>query len=165
MFTQLSTWYVITTKEKLAIKAHFLAPWSNTLEAHVTTFARQLDMRQVECKDYVGTVTNNNKVDHFVAQMYACDLFEEKLLDNWEETADKLWGATHPQFTHKFKKERRNLEINNPQKHYERSAIFCETPHLHTLKTPQEGTTATTTDSIFTSAMGYAAALEDKSNK
>ena len=30
MFEQLQTWYVITTKEKLAIKAHFLEPWSNT---------------------------------------------------------------------------------------------------------------------------------------
>ena len=28
--TQLRTWYVITTKENLAIKSHFLAPWIDT---------------------------------------------------------------------------------------------------------------------------------------
>ena len=83
MVTQLSKWYVITTKENLAIKAYFLAPRSNTPEVHVTTFLRQLDRRQVECEDHGVTITNDDKVDHFVAQMYACGLFEAKLLDNW----------------------------------------------------------------------------------
>ena len=83
LVTHISTWYVITTNEKLAIKAHFLAPWSNTPEAYVTTFARQLDRHQVECEDHGVTVTNNEKVDHIVAQMYACGLFEAKFLDDW----------------------------------------------------------------------------------
>ena len=67
LVNQISMWYFITTRENLAIKDHFLAPRSNTPEAHVTTFARQLDMRQVECKDHGVTVTNDDKVDHFVA--------------------------------------------------------------------------------------------------
>ena len=69
LVTHLSTWYVITTKGKLAIKSHFLASWSDTPEAHVTTFARQLDRHQVECEDHGVTVTTDNKVEHFVAQM------------------------------------------------------------------------------------------------
>ena len=81
--TEIHTWYVITTKDKLAIKAHFLAPWSDTPDAHVTTFARQLDRHQVECKEHGVTITNDDKVDHFVAQMYACGLFEAKFLDDW----------------------------------------------------------------------------------
>ena len=80
-------------------KVHFLAPWSNTTEPHVKTFARQLERRQVECKDHGVTVTYNDKVYHFMAQMYACGLFKDKLLDDWEETADKSWGATHTHFT------------------------------------------------------------------
>ena len=32
-------------------KTHFLAPCSDTLKAHVTTFARQLDRRQVKFED------------------------------------------------------------------------------------------------------------------
>ena len=64
---QLQTWCVITTKEKLSIKAHFLDPWSNTLDAHTTTFACQLDRHQVECKDNGVTVTKADKVDHFMS--------------------------------------------------------------------------------------------------
>ena len=67
MINQLCTWYLITTKEKLAIKAHFLMPWSDTPELHVIAFARQLDRLQVESKYHGVTVTNDNKVDHFVA--------------------------------------------------------------------------------------------------
>ena len=67
MVSQLRTWYVITTKEKMAIKAHFLAPSSDTPEVQVTIFVRQLDRRQVECKDYGVTVTEDDKLDHFVA--------------------------------------------------------------------------------------------------
>ena len=39
MVKQLQMWYVIMTKETLAIKAHFLKPCSNTPDAHITTFA------------------------------------------------------------------------------------------------------------------------------
>ena len=99
MITQLCTWYVITTKEKLSIKYHLLTPWRKTPEAHVTTFVIQLERRQVECEDHGVTITNDDKVDHFVAQMYAYGLFEAKLMDGWEETSNKSWGETHPHFT------------------------------------------------------------------
>ena len=82
MVKQLQTCYVITTKEKLAIKEHFLNPWSETPDAHITTFTRQLDRRRVEYEDHGITVTKAEKVDHFVAQMYACDLFKSKFLDD-----------------------------------------------------------------------------------
>ena len=59
MITKIRTLYVITTKEKLAIKVQFLALWSDTTEVNVTTFVRQLDMHQVECEDHEVTVTNN----------------------------------------------------------------------------------------------------------
>ena len=68
MVTQICTWYVITTKENLAIKDQFLAVWSDTPEAHVTTFARQLDMRQVDCKDNEVTVTCDEKVRLWLVQ-------------------------------------------------------------------------------------------------
>ena len=82
MVTQLRTWYIITTEEKLDIKSHFLAPWSKTPEARGTTFLCQLDRRHVECKDCGFNITNDNKVNNFAAQMYACGLFEDKLLDD-----------------------------------------------------------------------------------
>ena len=107
MIKQIRTWCVITAKKKLSIKAHFLDPWSNTTDAHVTTFARKLDRRQVKCG---ATVAEDNKVDHFMSQMYACGLFEAKLLDNWEEITNKSWWAKLSQFTKQYAKEQRKLE-------------------------------------------------------
>ena len=164
LVTQLSTWYVITTKEILDIKAHFLAPWSNNPEAHFTTFTRQLDRQQVECEYHGVTITNDDKVDHFLVQMFACGLFQAKFLDYWEETSDKSWGATHPHFTQQFNKERRKLEGEKSQKNYESSAVFHKASHLHTLDIPQGGATSTTTYIIFTSSMDYAAVFEENSN-
>ena len=99
LVTHISTWYVITTKDKPDIRVHFLAPWSDTPEAHVTSFARRLDRCQVECEYHGVTVTNEDKLDHFLDQMYTCGLFKAKFLDDWEEKYDKSWGAIHPHFT------------------------------------------------------------------
>ena len=43
MITHLQTWFVITNKEKLDIKVLFYAPWSETPNTHITTFAQQLN--------------------------------------------------------------------------------------------------------------------------
>ena len=40
------------------------------------------------CQNQV-TITGSNKVDHFVAQIYLCDIFESKFLDDWEEAREK----------------------------------------------------------------------------
>ena len=48
-------------------------------DAHITTFACQLDMRQVKYKDHGVTVTKVNKFDHCVSQIYTCDIFEENV--------------------------------------------------------------------------------------
>ena len=48
MVTQINVWYVITTKEKLDIKANFLTPRRNNTEEHITTFVCQLDRFQVK---------------------------------------------------------------------------------------------------------------------
>ena len=94
MIKQFRIWYVIITKEKLTIKAHVLALWSDTPEAHVTTFVRQLDRHQVECKDHGVTVTKDDKVDHFVYQMYAFGLFEAKLWTNGH-ILPTIYGGVH----------------------------------------------------------------------
>ena len=85
---------------------------------HVTKFARQLYRRKVECEDHGVTITNNDKVDHFAAQMYSCGLFEAKFLYDWEETADKLWVTTNPHFTQHFNKERHKLEHEKSHKKF-----------------------------------------------
>ena len=61
MLDRLRAWFVITNAEKIAIKATFLAPWADTPDAHITTFARQLDRRQTECDDHGVTITDKKK--------------------------------------------------------------------------------------------------------
>ena len=164
MVKQLQAWYVITTKEKLGIKVHFFEPWSNTPDTYITTFARQLDRHQFKCKDHGVTITKADKVDHSVAQMYACNLFKANFLEDWEESDDKLWGATQPHFTKQYAKERCKLEHNKSNKSYKSSAAFQETSRPHTIKTPYYGSTATTVDGSFAAEMEYAAAKEEKAN-
>ena len=110
MITHLQTWFVIMNKEKLDMKALFYAPWSETPNTHITTFARQLYQRKVECAKNLVTITDSDKVDHFVAQMYLCDIFESKFLDDWEESLDKTWAATKPLFVTQYNKKQRKLE-------------------------------------------------------
>ena len=121
---QLQTWYVITTKENISFKAHFLDPWSDTPEAHIKTFVHQLYRRQVKCEDYGVTVAEANKVNHFVSQMYACNLFKAKKVDDWEEIDDKLWGATQTHFAKQYVKESRKLERDKSHKNLKSSAAF-----------------------------------------
>ena len=116
-------------------------------------------MRQVECEDYGVTVTKADKVDHFVAQMYACDLFKATFLDDCEERNNKQWGATHPHLTKKYAKECRKLARNKSNKSYKSSAAFRETPRPHTIETPNDGLTSTTADESFAAAVEYTALL------
>ena len=53
---------------------------------------------------------------------------------------------------------------NKSSKSYKISTAFRETPHPHTIKTPYDGSTATTADGSFAAAMEYAAALEEKAH-
>ena len=82
MIKQLRSWFVVTNSEKIAIKTAFLAPWADTPNAHVTMFARQLNRRQIECHDHGDVITDDEKVVHFVQEMYACGLFKARLVDN-----------------------------------------------------------------------------------
>ena len=96
MIKQIRTWCVITAKKKLSIKAHFLDPWSNTTDAHVTTFARQLDRYQVECEDHGVKVKEADKVDHFVYQMYLQPVQGKILRQMGGEQQKVLGGYTTP---------------------------------------------------------------------
>ena len=139
MIMQLRIWYVIITKNKLAIKSHFLAPCSDTPEAHVTNSVQQLHRHQAECEDHSVTINDNNNVDHLVAHMYVCGLFEAKFLYNWEETANKFWRATQPHFTWQFNKKWRKLDCKNAHKTTKAAPCSAKLPATTPLSPPKEG--------------------------
>ena len=110
-------------------------------------------MYQVECEEHGITVTKANKVDHFMSQIYACNLFEANVLDNWEESDNRSWGATQPHFTKQYVKECITLERDKSHNNYEGSAALRETPRHHTIETPNDGSTAKTEENIFAAEM------------
>ena len=124
MVLQLWTWFVITNSEKVVIKAHFYAPWSDTPKSHITTFAHQLDHRQIECSNHGVTIKDEIKVFHFIQEMYVCGLFKARFLDDWEENTTKTWKVTLPLFTTQFNKERHTLERQHREKTFEISNVI-----------------------------------------
>ena len=48
MLAQLGTCFTITNTEDIKMRNYFEPPWSNTPNAHVKTFATQIDERQIE---------------------------------------------------------------------------------------------------------------------
>ena len=109
----------------------------------------------------IVTVTKANKVDHSVAQMYACNLSKANFLEDWEESNNKLWRDTHPHSMKYYAKERYKLARNKSNKSYKSSAAFRERPRPHTIKATYNASTSTTADGTFVVAMEYAAELEE----
>ena len=158
MITHLQTWFVITNKEKLDMKALFYAPWSENTNTHITTFYRQLDRRQVECAKNQVTITDSDNVDHFVVQMYLCNIFESKFFDDWEEAQDKTWAATKPLFMTQYNKDQRKLYRESKRTPYDSNASFREI----TTPAPQSITHDTSDKSAYEAAIEYAQALEEQ---
>ena len=88
-FTQLQTWYVISNRDKLKMMEYFHTPWTETPDAHTSTYAAQLDKRQLECVDFDVVILDAAKTMHFVGQMEKSGLFEPKFIDDYDDEIDK----------------------------------------------------------------------------
>ena len=96
------TWAIITNKEKIEAKARFHAPWSDAPDQHITAYARQLDKRQRDCIRLKTTISESDKVDFFVKNMYDSGLYEAKFLEEWEAAVDQSWLATRDSFAKEY---------------------------------------------------------------
>ena len=65
-FAQLQKWFVISNRDKLKMKEYFHAPWTNTLNAHTSTYAAQLNKRQLECVNFKVVISDAAKIIFFV---------------------------------------------------------------------------------------------------
>jgi hypothetical protein len=110
MLKHLRTWYKVTNAQQLAGKTRFAAPWSETPNAHVTTYARQLDRRQVECGELNVTITDDDKILQFIGEMFASELFDRKFLDDWEDAETQGWKDTVAHFADEYGKISRARE-------------------------------------------------------
>ena len=60
-FTQLQKWFVISNGDNLKMREYFHAPWTDTPYAHTSTYAAQLDERQLECVDFEVDISDAAK--------------------------------------------------------------------------------------------------------
>ncbi len=95
-------WYTITNGQKIAIKKRFFAPWSKTPDAYVKTYGAQLDRRQIECGNLDVTISNDNKVIHFVGEMENSGLFTREFLDKMEDAGAVDWDTTVKNWSKEF---------------------------------------------------------------
>ena len=81
LITHLCTWPVITNSERMATKAVFVAPWSDFLNQHLSTYVRDLTRRQNNATKYDIKITNNDKVIQLVACIYEADILEDSVME------------------------------------------------------------------------------------
>lgn len=158
MLAHLRTWYKITSGQKLAIKARFQAPWNETPDAHVTTYARQLDRRQAECLELDVVITDDDKILHFVGQMIDSDVFDRKFTDDWEDDAAVGWRATTQHFADEFDKigRARARAAERAGGDYSSAAALTQPPPARPAPAPP----APDPSAAYSAMSDYAAALE-----
>ena len=76
----------------------------------MTTYARQLDRRQVECGKLNVTITDDDKILQFIGEMFASELLDHKFLNDWEDTEPQLWKETVAHFAEEYGKISRSHE-------------------------------------------------------
>ena len=93
-----TTWCTVTTLEKKQAAEQFQIKWNGT--THITKYARQLDKHQKLCRDIGVPAHDNQKIQIYVEQMYACEMFDDKEMTEWEDkvTADKTWAIAKAYF-------------------------------------------------------------------
>ena len=74
LITHLRTWPVVTNAEKMTTKPYFVAPWSDSLNQHLSAYAQDLTRRKNNTTKYDVKITDNNKVTQLVTCIYEADI-------------------------------------------------------------------------------------------
>ena len=84
-------WCIVTTLEKKRALTAFHLTWNWT--RHITGLAKELDRQQKNCRDVKVEAGDATKVQIYVENMYASELFDETELQPWENKlpANKTW--------------------------------------------------------------------------
>ena len=121
-FTQLQTWYVISNGDKLKMIEYFHAPWTETPDAHASTYAAQINEHQLECVDFDVVISDAAKTIHFVGQMGKSEIFEPKFIDDYDDEVDKSWATTTNRFVKQYDRKTRRVRREADSKDYESMA-------------------------------------------
>ena len=170
-----SEWVIVTTMDITQAKDEFRAPWDMT--SHITKFIRELNKRAEYCHLLgIDDINDNSKVQILVENMYACDMFTDTEMDDWETAVDKSWAAAQAYFNRLYKKKKTfNDQRANRRSGYESaSSITDKLTASHSNR--QNSDTTSIPDSVLTPNTGmtmteqqamvdYTSQLETKLNE
>ena len=89
---------------------------------HASTYAAQLDKRQLECVDFDVEISDAAKTMHYVGQMEKSGLFEPKFIDDYDDEVDKSWATTTNRFVKQYDRKTRHVRREADSKDYESMA-------------------------------------------
>ena len=88
LFAQLQIWFMISNKDKLKMKEYFHAPWTDPPNAHASTYAAQLDKRQLKYVDFKVAISDAAKTIFFIGQMDKSGLSDSKFIDDYNNEVE-----------------------------------------------------------------------------
>ena len=148
-FAQLQKWFVILNGDKLKMRDYFHAPWTDTPDAHASTYAVQLNKRQIKCIDFKVVISDAVKTIFFVGQMEKSGLFESKFTNDYDDEAGKSWNTTGTIFVKKYDCEMRRIKREVENKDYKCMADIRRLIRGNNLGTPVPRTTADATAQAY----------------
>jgi hypothetical protein len=109
-------WCTVTTLEKKQASEAFNLQWDYT--THITKFARELDKQQKLCREIGVPAADLTKIQKYVENMYASEMFDDKEMRAWENKpdADKTWPAAKTYFVELYKSKRKFNEEREARK-------------------------------------------------
>ena len=102
LVTHLRTRPVITSAESMATKSAFIAPWSDSLNQHISAYSCDLTREQNNAKEYEVNITDDNKLTQLVACIYEANILKNLVIEKWEEAGDRDWTNTVKQFVKEY---------------------------------------------------------------
>ena len=105
------TWCKITTLEKERALTIFRQPWD--MVSTITAYERELDKAQEKCTDMGIKAPDAEKVQIYVLQMYASEMFTEIEMTDWEDKAEatKIWTEARNILAHYTRNDARTKAI------------------------------------------------------
>ena len=93
-------WCKLDTRVIKKMKEHYLRGWELDNDEHIEEFIKRLNEEQESLIRDSILFSNEDKLQHFLEQMYECGVFERRDYKEWEDKPDnqKTWAAATKHF-------------------------------------------------------------------
>jgi hypothetical protein len=81
-------WCPLDVHAKKLIKAEYLTKWDGNM--HLTTFGKRLDNEQIRIEHFGITISDKDKLQFYLKQMYTCNQFNQTQMTTWENKPEAI---------------------------------------------------------------------------